>query len=192
MEGIMTKFFYGVSENHHDNEAKEAITTALSLLIDEMREFMERSESISASFETDEHQANMVKFDSKFVTKLNEYLPSTPPTPPIVRDTETEKHRVRDENTAELGGQQKRLERLQKLHSVFVQKEPSDVATLYVQEVYNIFKLQVLRYACYLSDELIATGDEHVARLTVYSRAFTACGCLDESFEEHDIFPFSE
>jgi len=31
-----------------------------------------------------------------------------------------------------------------------------------------------------------------VARLAVYSAAMTACGNLEESFEEHDVFPFAD
>jgi hypothetical protein len=184
-------YTYGDDSIQHVEEAQSAIVTALDLLIEEMRKYMQIYDEILASEEGDEGLA----FDKACHDQVSEFhakhFPDSPPVKWVESDPEIAKQRKRDANTAQLGGMEKRLRQLLQWREIFSTTEPEQVSRSRVNKIYRIFKQQIMRHVMELSAELSSriTLDSH-EHLRAYSAAVRACGCLDESWDDEEMYPF--
>lgn len=191
----MAEHFYAYGDDavQHVDEAQSAIVAALDLLIEEMRRYMQIYDEILADEETDEYQVFRKTSRKNFSESLAKYFPGRDPIEWPEIDSEIEKQRQRDANTAEIGGMEKRLCRLLHLRKTFAETEPEDASRAQVHELYRIFKLQIMRHVMELSAELSSriTLDSY-EHLHAYSAAIRACGCLEESWEIDEMYPFTD
>lgn len=189
----MAEYFYTYGDDAVQNvdESQSAIVTALDLLIEEMRRYMQIYDDILASEETDEHQARQKELQKMLSETTARHFPDGEPLQWPENDPEVEKQRKRDSNTAKIGGMEKRLGRLLHLRKAFAETEPEDASRAQVHEIYRIFKLQIMRHVMELSEEFSSriTLDPYTS-LSVYSSAVRACGCLDESWDNEEMYPF--
>lgn len=191
----MAEYFYTYGDNavQHVDEAQSAIVAALDLLIEEMRRYMEIYDPILASEETDEHQAFERRLRKRLSETAAKYFPDGEPLAWPESDPEIEKQRKRDSNTAEIGGMEKRLRRLLHLRNIFAETEPENTSRAQVHELYRVFKLQIMRHVMELSEEFSSRITlDPCASLSVYSATVRACGCLDESWGQCDVYPFTD
>lgn len=181
-------YIYGEDALQDVDEAQSDVVAAFDLLIDEMRDYMRVNDSIVGTFETDEHQASCEKMRQSVHQTINRVLGGKMDFEPMNR--EAKKQRIRDANTAELGGQEKRLQELQVLRIIFAKTNPRSVMQETVHKTYRIFKIQVMRCAADLSEPEWSDTKLTVAKLIIYSKALKSCGRLDESWGQDRIFPF--
>ena len=191
----MAEYFYTYGDDAVQNvdEAQSAIVAALDLLIEEMRRYMEIYDQILASEETDEYQTYRKRWQEMLSETAAKYFPDGKTLEWPKEDPEIEKQRKRDSNTAKIGGMEKRLRRLLHLRKIFAETEPEEASRAQVHELYRIFKLQIMRHVMELSEEFSSriTLDPHTS-LCVYSAAVRACGCLDESWDDQEMYPFTD
>lgn len=169
-------YIYGERDFQQIDEAQSDIVAALDLLIEEMRRYMIFKEGMMCSHETDEFQAR-VEQSMKRVSGQRSSHYST-------RDFEASKQRIRDDHTAELGGMEKRLRQILQWREIFANTAPEQVSNATIDEIYRVFKLQVMRHVTVLGSGVPdkTSLDPHM-HLEAYGAALCACvGCQDNEF----------
>jgi len=177
-------YIYGIDDFQDVNEAQSAIVAALDLLIEETRRYMHCREQILSSHETDEFQTRVEQFRKR--------VSNGEPKDFSKHDFEASKQKIRDDNTAELGGIEKRLRQLLELQKIFANTAPEQVSSATVDEVYRVFKLQIIRHVTVLGSQVPCkiSLDPHM-HLNAYGAALFACvGCQVEVYPFIDQYKF--
>lgn len=186
-------YYYGLEEAQDVAEARQHIVSAFDQLIEEMLQYMLRSEQISGEFETDEYQAFSQHWWEDFVAKISNEFPEYKFDETLTDDPEVAKQHAREKNAAEMGGQEKRLTELSRLRNIFAKIKPEKVTQKDVHRAYRIFKAQVMRSAMDLSNVFVGNDPEKIPRLVKYTEALRACGSTNESWDFKDeVYPFED
>jgi|AntRauTorcE11897_2_1112592.scaffolds.fasta_scaffold48385_1 hypothetical protein len=181
-------YMYGNDLTQDIDEAQRDIIAAFDLLIVEMRDYMRRNEKSLGITETDEFQMLWQQTSMRIHASINETFGESKEFEP--RNLEADKQRVRDENTAKLGGYEKRLNKLLRLRSIFTETDPEQVEQSPVHYAYRIFKIQVMRCATEFNDPLASDVSKQLIKLCTYRNALLSCCRLDERWDDHEVFPF--